>query len=162
MTMNARFRFSALFVLLLGSVLTAGQAPAPPPQQPPTFKVRVDYVEVDVVVTDKQGNLVRGLKKEDFQVLEDGKNQTVTAFTTVDIPIERADRPLFAASPIEPDVKTNEKPFDGRVYVMVIDDLHTRFGRTQRVKIAAKQFIERRLGANDMMAVVHTAGVNSA
>jgi VWFA-related protein len=159
--MNRRARWALLLVFLTGTALVAGQNAAPPPQQP-TFKVRVDYVEVDVVVTDKQGNLVRGLKKEDFQVLEDGKNQTVTAFTTVDIPIERADRPLFAASPIEPDVKTNEKPFDGRVYVMVIDDLHTRFGRTQRVKIAAKQFIERRLGANDMMAVVHTAGVSSA
>ena len=102
----------------------------PPPQPPqPTFKVQVDYVEVDVVVTDQQGSLVRDLKKEDFQVLEDGKPQTISAFTLVDIPIERADRPLFAATPIEPDVKTNERPFDGRVYVMVIDDLHTRFGR---------------------------------
>ena len=110
------------------------------------------------MVTDRQGNLVRDLKKEDFQVLEDGKSQTISAFTMVDIPVERADRPLFAESPIEPDVKTNEKAFDGRVYVMVIDDLHTRFGRSIRVKTAAKQFIERRLGANDLMAVVHTAG----
>src|SRR5207237_1630930 len=92
----------------------------------------------------------------------DGKSQTISAFTMVDIPVERADRPLFAESPIEPDVKTNERPFDGRVYVMVIDDLHTRFGRSQRVKLAAKQFIERRLGANDLMAVVHTAGSTDA
>src|SRR6185295_11915346 len=124
--------------------------------------VRVDYVEVDVVVTDREGKLVRDLKKEDFQVLEDGKSQVVSAFTIVDIPVERADRPLFATAPIEPDVKTNEKPFDGRVYVMVIDDLHTRFGRTQRVRGAARQFIERRLGANDLMAVVHTAGATEA
>ena len=149
----------ASIVLLAGTILTAGQAPAPsPPPQPPTFKVRVDYVEVDVVVTDRQGQLVRDLKKEDFQVLEDGKSQVVTTFTLVDIPVERADRPLFASAPIEPDVKTNEKPFDGRVYVMVIDDLHTRAGRSIRVKLAAKQFIERRLGANDLMAIVHTSG----
>src|SRR2546423_7116193 len=45
---------------------------------------------------------------------------------------------------------------------MVIDDLHTRFGRSTRVKAAAKQFIERRLGANDLMAVVHTAGSTDA
>ena len=45
---------------------------------------------------------------------------------------------------------------------MVIDDLHTRFGRSPRVKIAAKQFIERRLGANDLMAIVHTAGASNA
>ena len=165
--MNKGLRLTMLFVLLAGAALDAGQnppaqPPAAPPQQGPTFKVRVDYVEVDVVVTDRQGNLVRDLKKEDFQVLEDGKLQTISTFTMVDIPIERADRPLFAESPIEPDVKTNEKPFDGRVYVMVIDDLHTRFGRSIRVKTAAKQFIERRLGANDLMAVVHTAGPTDA
>jgi len=160
--MTTRFRLAALFVCLAGTALTAGQPPTPQLPQPPTFKVQVDYVEVDIVVTDRQGNPVRDLKKEDFQVLEDGKAQVISAFTMVDIPVERADRPLFAASPIEPDVKTNEKPFDGRVYVMVIDDLHTRFGRSQRVKIAAKQFIERRLGANDLMAIVHTQSANSA
>ena len=165
--MNARVRLVGLLVLLTGAALTAGQAPAPPAQQPPaqqppTFKVRVDYVEVDAVVTDRQGRLVRDLKKEDFQVLEDGKSQVLTNFTMVDIPVERDNRPLFASSPIEPDVRTNEKPFDGRVYVMVIDDMHTRFGRSVRVKTAAKQFIERRLGANDLMAVVHTSGPSDA
>jgi VWFA-related protein len=166
--MNKGLRLAALLVFAAGAALTAGQnppaqpPPPPPAQQGPTFKLRVDYVEVDVVVTDRQGNLVRDLKKDDFQVLEDGKAQTLTNFTMVDIPVERADRPLFAESPIEPDVKTNEKPFDGRVYVMVIDDLHTRFGRSARVKGAAKQFIERRLGANDLMAVVHTAGPSDA
>lgn len=158
--MRNRVQLTALvvFVAAAAVALTAGQNPAPAAQQPPTFKLRVDYVEVDVVVTDRQGNLVKDLKKEDFQVLEDGKAQSITTFTQVDIPIERADRPLYASAPFEPDVRTNEQPFDGRVYVMVIDDLHTNFGRTQRVKAVAKQFIERRLGANDMMAVVHTAG----
>jgi VWFA-related protein len=157
--MKRRVHLTALAVALAGAALLAGQDPAPGPQaQTPTFKLRVDYVEVDVVVTDRQGNLVRDMKKEDFQVLEDGKGQTISAFTHVDIPVERADRPLYTGIPIEPDVKTNEQPFDGRVYVMVIDDLHTNFGRTQRVKSAARQFIERRLGANDLMAIVHTAG----
>jgi len=157
--MKSRVRLAILLVCAAGSVLTAGQNPPPTPQtQQPTFRLRVDYVEVDVVATDRQGNLIRDLKKEDFQVLEDGKAQSITNFTLVDIPIERFDRPLYTAVPIEPDVKTNERPFDGRVYVMVIDDLHTRFGRTIRVKTAAKQFIERRLGANDLMAVVHTSG----
>jgi VWFA-related protein len=168
--MNARLRLIALFVLLTGGAMTgqaqqpaAQQPPASPAaQQPPTFKVRVDFVEVDAVVTDRQGRIVRDLKKEDFQVLEDGKAQAITNFTLVDIPVDKESRPLFAASPIEPDVKSNEKPFDGRVYVMVVDDLHTRFGRSIRVKAAAKQFIERRLGANDLMAVVHTAGPSNA
>ena len=168
--MHARLRLIGFFVVVTGAALAAGQPPAPPAQQAPpppaqqqpTFKVRVDYVEVDAVVTDRQGRLVRDLKKDDFQVLEDGKSQAITNFSIVDIPVDKDNRPLFAAAPIAPDVRTNEKPFDGRVYVMVVDDLHTRFGRSVRVKTAAKQFIERHLGANDLMAIVHTAGPNDA
>ena len=52
--------------------------------------------------------------------------QTISAFTLVDIPIERVDRPLFAAQPIEPDVRTNARPFDGRIYIVVLDDLHVQ------------------------------------
>src|SRR5437867_11875468 len=121
--MKRRVRLAALLAFLTGTALSGGQnppnqanQPPPPPPQGPTFRVRVDYVEVDIVVTDRQGNLVRDLKKEDFQVLEDGKAQTISAFSLVDIPIERADRPLFQPDPIEPDVKTNERPFDGRIY----------------------------------------------
>src|SRR5207249_97458 len=136
----------------------AQQAAPPGGPQTPTFKTQVEYVEVDATVTDQQGTFVRNLKKEDFQVLEDGKVQTISTFTLVDIPIERYERPLFAAQPIEPDVRSNEQPFDGRVYVMIIDDLHTDFAKTQRVKAAARQFIEQRLGANDLMAVLHTFG----
>jgi VWFA-related protein len=154
-------RLAALPALLAGSVLFAGQSPTPAPQIP-TFKVAIDYVEVDAVVTDRNGNFIRDLKKEDFEVLEDGKPQAISAFSIVDIPVERYQRPLFASRPIEPDVRTNERAFDGRVYVMVIDDLHTNFGRTQRVQGAARQFIEQNLGANDLMAVVHTAGARDA
>ena len=136
-----------------------GRQPAPP--QTPTFKVQVDYVEVDVLVTDQQGRFVPDLAKEDFRVFEDGKPQSVSTFSLVNIPVERADRPLFAAQPIEPDVESNERPFDGRVYVMVLDDLHTNFQRSPRVKAAARQFIERYLGANDLMAVVTTGGSTS-
>ena len=42
--MKTRVRLVALIVLLAGTALTAGQTPAPQPQQP-TFKVQVDYVE---------------------------------------------------------------------------------------------------------------------
>jgi len=164
--MKKRVQIAALvaFVAAAAAALTADQTPASQPPaaqqqaQAPTFKLQVDYVEVDAVVTDRDGNLVKDLKKDDFQVVEDGKAQTISLFTQVDIPIDRADRPLYTSLPIEPDVRTNERPFDGRVYVMVVDDLHTRFGRSARVKSVAKQFIERRLGANDVMAVVHTFG----
>jgi len=158
----ARLRFAAVALAGAVAIVHAGQDPAQPAPQQPTFKAQVEYVEVDALVSDANGNFVRGLKKEDFQVLEDGKPQTISTFTLVDIPIERYDKPLGAALPIEPDVRTNERPFDGRVYVMLIDDLHTNFQRSERVKRAAKQFVQRYLGANDLMAVVHTRSYSEA
>src|SRR5213075_2574220 len=41
-------------------------------------------------------------------------------------------------------------------------DLHTAPLRSQRVKLAARQFIERYVGANDLAAVVHTSGRSDA
>jgi VWFA-related protein len=140
----------------------AQQPPVPVDQQPPlTFKVEVNYVEIDAIVTDAAGNFVRGLTKDDFQVVEQGKPQAISVFSLVDIPVERADAPLFAPAPIEPDVRTNRREFDGRVFVLVLDDLHTHFSRTVRVKTAARQFVERHLGSNDLAAVVHTGGSRS-
>lgn len=46
----------------------------------PTLKTRARLVLVDVVVTDSKGEPVHGLKKEDFEIFEDGKTQTVSAF----------------------------------------------------------------------------------
>ena len=62
----------------------AAQTPQPPPSGTPppvTFKTETSYVDVDAVVTDRQGNVVRGLTKDDFELLEDGKPQRIDMFT---------------------------------------------------------------------------------
>jgi VWFA-related protein len=160
--MTRRFTCAALVALLASAAAGAGQAQQSTPSQTPTFKIQVDYVDVDVLVTDKQGRFVRDLTRDDFEVFEDGKRQDIANFTVVDIPVERADRALYSPDPIEPDVATNEIPFEGRIYVMILDDLHVDALRSQNVKVAARQFIERRLGANDMMAIVHAGGRTEA
>ena len=158
--------FSAVVLALTGSVLYGqgqAQAPSTAPQQPPiTFRAEVNYVEVDTRVLDAQGKFVAGLKPEDFQVFEDGKPQKVSAFSMVNIPVERAERPLFASKPIEADVRNNLQAADGRIYVIMLDDMHTAALRSQRIKAAARLFIEKYVGANDMVAVVHTSGRTDA
>lgn len=151
-------------LILAATAVTAGQTPPSSPsgtaQGPdsPTFRVQVDYVEVDAFVTDQQGRFVRDLKKEDFQVFEDRKQQAISAFALVDIPIDRAVRPLFAAQPIEPDVKSNARPFDGRIYIVVLDDLHVQPFHARQVKTVMRKFILEKLGANDLMAIIHVQG----
>jgi VWFA-related protein len=56
------------------SVSAEGQVPAP------TFKAETRAVDVDIVVLDKHGQPVKGLRKEDFVVTEDGSPQTTVFF----------------------------------------------------------------------------------
>jgi VWFA-related protein len=48
------------------------------------FKVGVDLVHFSVIVTDKQGSPITGLKPEDFELVEEGKPQSITYFTEGD------------------------------------------------------------------------------
>ena len=117
--MTGRFRVVVL-LLIAGTTHGAGQTPQVPAA---TFRATVEYVEVDAVVTDSQGRVVTDLRQDDVQVFEDGAPQTISTFSLVNVPIEVSTPTPFEAA-IEPDVRTNERPFDGRVYVMVLDDLH--------------------------------------
>lgn len=161
MTRTNRFLTSAAVVAC--AVLAAAQEPQTPPAQPPvTFRAEVNYVEVDARVVDDKGAFVTNLSGADFQVFEDGKPQKVSAFSLVNIPVERQARPLFAAAPIEPDVQNNLSGYDGRIYVLVLDDQHTHPLRAARAKAAAKQFVQKYMGANDTAAVVFTSGRSDA
>jgi VWFA-related protein len=53
------------------------------------------------------------------------------------------------------DVQTNDH-VEGRIYLLVLDDVHTDFTRTPRVVAAARRFIEENFGTNDLAAVVFT------
>jgi VWFA-related protein len=127
-----------------------------------TFKADVNFVEVHAVVNDAQGNPVQDLTKEDFEILEDGKLQTPTVFSLVDLPIERPLMPAFSSQSVEPDVRSSVRSFDGRFYVLVLDDLHTTTLRSQLVRDAAKRFVQHYIGTNDLAAVVHTSGREDA
>ena len=160
--MNAtrRIVLGLALAVTAGVAVRAQQPPSPPATEPQvTFKVEINYVEVDAAVFDRQGGFVRDLKRDDFEVIEDGVAQDVTAFTQVNIPIERAEpAPLQASAVIEPDVISNARPFEGRVYVIILDDKHTAAMRSIQTKRAAEQFITRYMADNDLAAVITTSG----
>ena len=115
--------------ILIALVLCAAalQAPALRAQDKPsppevTFQVEVNYVDVDVVVTDDQGNFVTGLARDDFEVFEDGKPQKVDTFSYVEIPVERQTHSSSAIERSRPIRKSNRLPFAGRLFVIVLDD----------------------------------------
>src|SRR6202023_1191181 len=66
------------------------QQPQAPLEQTPggfAISVTVPVVNVDVVVTDNNGNYLTGLKKENFRITEDGSPQTITNFAATEAPI---------------------------------------------------------------------------
>ena len=65
--------------LVLSVVLAAQSAT----QTPPTFRVRADLVQVDVVVVDGTGEPVSGLTQADFTLVDRGKPQTIATFDEV-------------------------------------------------------------------------------
>jgi VWFA-related protein len=159
--MKIRLTTALLLIVTVGGGL-AGQAPPPPVGQstqpaPPSFRVEVNFVEVDALVTDARGAIVTDLGADDFELLEDGRPQKVATFSFVNIPVQRAEQPLFSTQPIVADVQTNEH-VEGRVYLIVLDDLHTDPTRSARVKAAARRFIEDGFGVNDLAAVTYTSG----
>jgi VWFA-related protein len=156
-------RYSALCLLgavvVLQSPILLGQA-----QQAPgvTFQVEVNYVDVDVVVTDEQGQFVTGLTRNDFAVFEDGKPQKIDTFSLVDLPFEKAQEIVVEGRAIPADTRTNRKPFDGRVYVIVLDDLDVSAFRSAPTRDAARRFVREHMAANDLGAVVYTSGRSDA
>ena len=68
-----------------------GPKPAAPQQKPQeggvTISLEVPVVTLDVVATTSNGDIITGLKKENFRVLEDGVPQTITNFSPGDAPI---------------------------------------------------------------------------
>ncbi len=125
------------------------------------FRTGITYVEVDAVVTDEAGRFVPGLSLEDFELLEEGKPQRVSALSVVDLPIGAAIGGAAAGAAGVPaettDTVSNEDLAPGRVFVVVLDDLHTEPIRSPRARDVLRRFVERSVGPSDLVAVLSTA-----
>lgn len=132
------------------------------PQQPalPTFRARIDLVQVDVVVVDGNGDPVRGLKASDFTMLDRKKPQAIATFEEIAHRHADTTAPLELPATVRLDVSSNQTAQSGRLVVMVIDDLHIYKERTDRAKeIARKVLLD--LGAQSSMAVLFTSQEHS-
>ncbi len=139
-----RLRFLLLLIpaLILAPGLAAApqvpDAPGPPSTPQPEIVMRSStrLVEISIVVRDKKGNPITGLKKEDFSVLDEGKTQDVAFFSAP------TSAPLTRPNPLPPNVFTNR--FDlkgedpGAVTVILFDALNTS---TQDQSYVRKQVI---------------------
>jgi VWFA-related protein len=167
-----RFSLAAVLVAPLALGLRAQSAPAPQgttaqtpaaqaatPQQTeptPTFRADINFVRVDVIVSDKQGNPVGNLRQEDFEVTEDGKPQTIQAFKLINITDavgvdQEPPRPVRNA--IEEQAEAARD--DVRLFAVFLDDYHVRLENSIRAREPIAQFIENQLQPADMAGIMY-------
>ncbi len=129
----------------LAAAILALTATAASAQFSETLEVRV--VNVDVVVTDRDGKPVPRLTKPDFEVLEDGKAQTITNFYEV-----AAGQPGSTSSGAAPTATVEPRP---RRFVFFIDSETLYPAVRKEVFASLRKFVDTQLRAGDLASVVN-------
>lgn len=163
-------------VLHLAFVVTAQQpSPSPSPTPPATatpqpqltsneedvVRITTNLVQVDAVVTDKNGKPVIDLRPEEIRIFEDGRAQTVTNFSFV-LAESKKPTPAPAAvvdktAPPAPPVTLKPEQVR-RTIALVVDDLGLSFESTHYVRHALKKFVDEQMQAGDLVAISRTSG----
>jgi VWFA-related protein len=156
--------FLTAWVGLLAPSLTAVQQTGEAPAPGSTFTIRssVNVALVPVIVRDRHGQEVGSLKKEDFQVFDNGKPQVISGFTL------QSRIAIATKTGIAPSATTAPTPAQqparvpSRFVVFLFDDLHMSLGDLAQAQKASTNILADSLADTDMAAIVSMSGrVNS-
>ena len=124
-----------------------------------TFKLRVNLVQVRVVVRDENGKPVENLKREDFQVYDQGKLQVISTFG-IETPESRREKAEAAAKTQAGEVSEHANALVAmpqRFVALVFDDVHLSNQDVTFVRVNAKALIDS-LTSTDRMGIYSTSG----
>jgi len=124
--------------------------------QPPRIKTGINFVSVDVIVSDRQGAPLLDLKQDEFRVKEDGKPQTIDSFSIVKIdPGSQIDAPPPAEIRSIYDEQREAQRPEVRLFVILLDDYHVKRGNDMVVRKPLIDFVENQLAPADMVAIMY-------
>jgi VWFA-related protein len=121
------------------------------PQDPHAIRVQATMVDVTVVVRDSHGKPISGLKKEDFEVYDQGKQQKISSFNAeVAHPAAIAAPPITEAAVTPPPLPV---PVPPRFLGMYFDDQNMTTGQLVYIRKAAEAFVNKNMEEKDRAAV---------
>ncbi|MGE3955384.1 MAG: VWA domain-containing protein [Vicinamibacterales bacterium] len=135
----------------------ASQPPAQPPADQPVFRAGINFVRVDVIVSDRNGNPIDTLKPEDFEIVEDGRAQAIETFKLVSLDgglIESARTPPRQIR-TDADEESEAARDDVRLFAFFMDDYHTRLETSMQAREQLARFVQTQLGPTDMVGMMY-------
>jgi VWFA-related protein len=129
--------------------LAAQQASHEPP--PVTIRVSTKLVLVDVVVTDKQGNPITGLKPENFTLQEKGKTQKITFFSFPHVQPDQPEPPQLG-----PGIYSNKPEYrssGGPVTAILLDAANTPFKDQAYARAQMLRYVQEQLKGGQKIGV---------
>src|SRR6267154_3337296 len=119
-----------------------------------------ELVQLDAVISDKSGKLITTLKKEDFEVLEDGKPQQLSFFAAENhTPIDDLKNIDLTKRGENLDKQGTPSTIDsGRVILIVFDNLHMDASSSMRARQSLLRFVDENVLDGDRLAILTTAG----
>jgi len=153
-------RSGFLLIFIFGVAPLFAQAPEHPNPQG-VIRITVNLVQVDAVVTDSKGRPVTNLRPEDFEILEDGRPQTITNFSYISVTGrcrgESAAQPPPPGVPSVPPARLRPEQVR-RTIAIVVDDFHIRFGNIVYARHALEKFVDEDVQPGDLVAILRTSG----
>jgi VWFA-related protein len=125
----------------------------------PAFPTQAEAITADVVVLDKQGRPVRGLAKEDFTLLEDGRPQTIVGFQARELAPPGPEPPREVGASDER-VAENKGSSErrGRTFAFLLDDLGTEILPMEEVKKTIAAWLNDKADPRDEITLATTSG----
>ena len=125
----------------------------------PIFRVKIDLVSSDVIVRNRRGQFVSDLSKDDFEVIEDGIKQDLSSFVLVHGGRAYTTQLAPPPPPQEGIILPPPRPVAdtaGRIFVVLVDDLHLEFRDTGRIRALFKKIAKELIHDGDLFGIVST------
>lgn len=142
--------------------VVATQTPQNPRQEvipEDVIRITTQLVQTDVVVTDKNDQVVTDLKVGDFEVYDNGKKQDLKFMELVSIDTPRKDSTAKVAPGVDASVPADLTAKDvRRVMAFVVDDVTIPPADMPRVRDLLTDFVDNKMVEGDLVAIVRTVG----
>lgn len=135
--------------------LSLHAAPYSPAPAAGVIRTQVELVEVPAVVRDSKGIAIPNLTRENFELLDSGKKQTISVFSVETF--SRAGEPIEPVIGLAPSLTPQKSAPPRRFIALILDDLNTDPASLQRGKAAAEKFVSEALSPRDLVGVFNTA-----